>query len=460
MELIDVSLGFVLAAIGLSAATLAVFYWTGGGLTLLSFGLFALGYGATLVLGSNTIARLISLPPYAQAQALAFLSYWMVVPGILFAEQIRGPGWHRSLRRLWQMWIGLAAVLTAYDWITATPLANTNLYLACVIVMLVIVLGHVVAGGTTEAAAERRIRLVGSGLLLSLFLHDSLVALGVLPWQLSLQNVGVAAFVVSLGLVTVQRFFTNQRELVIVEHEMGTAREIQASILPQHPPTIPGLTMTVRYAPMRSVAGDMYDFVVVDDHHVGMLVADVTGHGVPAALIASMSKVAFSAQAGCAAEPGALLAAMNRALYNSHLERQFVTASYAFLDTDARTLSYSSAGHLPPLLWRAATRKVVELTGGGVFLGFQPDTTYPTRDVALQPGDRLVVYTDGVTEAANPSGAFFEREGLKRFLTDNAGLGTEAFADALMTRLRRWSEHATSDQSFEDDVTLAVVDVA
>ena len=459
MDLIDVSLGLLLAAIGLAGATLAAFYWAGGGMTLLSFGLFAFGYGATLVLGSDAVTSAIGLSPSAQLHAQAFFSYWMVVPGVLFAEQIRGPGWRSSLRLIWQVWIGLAATLTVYDWATATPFANGDIYQLCVLVMLIIVLAHVVAGETSEGAAERRIRLVGSGLLLSLFLHDNLVALGILPWQLSLQNLGVTAFVFSLGLVTVQRFFTNQRELVIVEHEMSPAREIQASILPRQPPALSGLTITVRYAPMRSVAGDMYDFVVVDDHHVGMLVADVTGHGVPAALIASMSKVAFSAQADCAAEPGALLAGMNSALCGSRFERRFVTASYVYLDTEARALSYSSAGHPAPLLLRATTREVVELTGGAMFLGFRRSTVYPTREVELQPGDRLVVYTDGVTEAADPSGAFFDRAGLEEFLASNSGLGTDAFADALMAHLRRWAGHASDDQPFADDVTLAVLDV-
>lgn len=94
-----------------------------------------------------------------------------------------------------------------------------------------------------------------------------------------------------------------------------------------------------------------------------------------------------------------------------------------------------------------------------MLLGFQPDTPYPTRDTQLESGDRLLVYTDGVTEATDPSGAYFDQTGLTSFLASNAGLDADAFADALMDHLRDWSGHTSTDQPFDDDVTLAVVDI-
>jgi len=133
----------------------------------------------------------------------------------------------------------------------------------------------VLGPGLSTDLGERRLRRVGSGLLV-VFLHDNVAQLGYLPWQLDLQNLRFTAFVCSLGLITARRFFTNQRELVIVEHEMNTAREIQSAILPERPPASSGLVVAVRYAPMRTVAGDFYDFVAVDDRGLGMLVADVS----------------------------------------------------------------------------------------------------------------------------------------------------------------------------------------
>ncbi len=459
MELVDVALGVVLTVIGTIAATLAAFYWTGGGLTLLLFGLFTVGFGAAILLDADAVTALVGVSPRTRVHAAAILGYWFPVPGVMFAEQLRGAGWHSSLRRLWQVWIPLAAVLSVVDLLTATPFFAGGFYRLCIIALLVIVFAHVVGPGPSTTSSERRLRLIGSGLLLAFFLHDNFVALGYLPWRLSLQNLGFTAFVCSLGLITAQRFFTNQRELVIVEHEMETAREIQSSILPEQPPPTAGLAVAVRYAPMRAVAGDFYDFVAVDERRLGMLVADVTGHGVPAAMIASMSKVAFSAQADRAADPGALLAGMNAALCTSRLERQFVTASYVFLEPEKRTLSYSGAGHLAPLLWRADRREIDSLGGGGILLGFLPDAAYPIETVELGSGDRLIVYTDGVTEAANPTGRFFDEARLREFIAANASLDTDTFADALMARLRAWAGHTSADQPFEDDVTLAVVDV-
>jgi serine phosphatase RsbU (regulator of sigma subunit) len=209
---------------------------------------------------------------------------------------------------------------------------------------------------------------------------------------------------------------------------------------------------------MRTVGGDLYAFVA-NSHQVGVLVADVTGHGVPAALIASMAKVAFSSQADLAATPGKLLEGMNRALCGQQLEGQFVTATYAHIDTDAHCVRYSRAGHPPPLLWQPGPRQVVQLTSGGVFMGFDPDATYPADETPIGRGDRLVLYTDGLLEVTNAAGEFFGDEGLKTFVEANSELRADEFADTLLAHLRQWSGRRGDERTFEDDVTLAVVSV-
>ena len=141
-----------------------------------------------------------------------------------------------------------------------------------------------------------------------------------------------------------------ERQFETIRHELETAREIQLSILPQDPPQIAGLDIAASYIPMTSVAGDFYDFAVIDDHTVGVLVADVSGHGMPAALIASMLKIAFAAQAGHAGDPVGVLAGLNQALYGK-FQVHYVTAAYVVIDTERQTLTYAGAGH-PPLLLR------------------------------------------------------------------------------------------------------------
>src|SRR5271168_97192 len=140
------------------------------------------------------------------------------------------------------------------------------------------------------------------------------------------------------------------QQLLTIQKELETARQIQLSILPSAVPKMAGLDIAARYIPMTSVAGDFYDFIVVDEKHIGILVADVSGHGMPAALIASMLKIALPTQEAHAADPAQVLLGLNRALCGK-FQHHFVTAAYVFLDMQNLTLTYAGAGHPPLLLW-------------------------------------------------------------------------------------------------------------
>src|SRR6516162_4419778 len=128
------------------------------------------------------------------------------------------------------------------------------------------------------------------------------------------------------------------------------------------------LEIAARYVPMTSVAGDFYDFIVVDNRHVGILVADVSGHGMPAALIASMLKIALAAQTDHAADPAKVMLGLNQALCGK-FQHHYVTAAYAFVDMEKRTLTYAGAGHPPLLLWGASSSNVRDIAENGLFLG-------------------------------------------------------------------------------------------
>src|SRR6202012_2102299 len=139
-------------------------------------------------------------------------------------------------------------------------------------------------------------------------------------------------------------------QLQTIQKELETARQIQMSILPTEIPKLDGLDIAARYIPMTSVAGDFYDFIAVDEKHIGILVADVSGHGMPAALIASMLKIALSSQVDHATDPARVLLGLNKALCGK-FEHHFVTAAYVFVDMEKGTLTYAGAGHPPLLLW-------------------------------------------------------------------------------------------------------------
>jgi sigma-B regulation protein RsbU (phosphoserine phosphatase) len=246
------------------------------------------------------------------------------------------------------------------------------------------------------------------------------------------------------------------RKLLDINQELEMAREIQLSILPHEIPKIRGLEIAARYVPMSSVAGDFYDFIIVDEKHVGILVADVSGHGLPAALIASMLQVALAAQSTHAFDPARVLAGLNRSLCGK-FTRHFVTAAYIFVDIEKKSIGYAGAAHPPLLVWRASTGCVSEVLENGLPLGLFPEATYSVVELAVEPGDKAVLYTDGVLETRSPSDQEFGIDLFKGFLESNHDLKAAMFSDLLLDKLAGWSEHPKG-YGQEDDITLLAID--
>src|SRR5579864_7735066 len=165
------------------------------------------------------------------------------------------------------------------------------------------------------------------------------------------------------------------KQLVEINTELEMARQIQLSILPNSTPKIAGMEIVARYIPMTSVAGDFYDFLVVDGSHIGILIADVSGHGLPSALIASMLQVALTTQIPHAAEPAQVLSGLNKALCGK-FTRNFVTAAYVYLDLTKNVMRYAGAGHPPMLQYRNSTGASTEFMENGIVLGMFGEVTY------------------------------------------------------------------------------------
>jgi phosphoserine phosphatase RsbU/P len=247
------------------------------------------------------------------------------------------------------------------------------------------------------------------------------------------------------------------QQLLAIQKELETARQIQLSILPSEIPKIEGLDIAARYVPMTAVAGDFYDFIVVDDKHIGILVADVSGHGMPAALIASMLKIALSAQGAHAADPAQVLLGLNQALCGK-FQHHYVTAAYLFVDMQKRTLTYAGAGH-PPLLLRDGASKVVRgVAENGLFLGRFPFATYSSVELPLTAGDRALLYTDGIPETTNPAGVEFGAACFNQLLETEQSTSADHFADRLLEELSRWSAQG-SDDELDDDITMVAIHV-
>ena len=244
-------------------------------------------------------------------------------------------------------------------------------------------------------------------------------------------------------------------QLNALNRELEMARQIQLSILPRESPGITGLEITPRYLPMSSVAGDFYDFIAVDNKHLGVLVADVSGHGLPAALIASMLQVALTAQVGHAADPGRVLSGLNQSLCGK-FQQNFVTAAYLFIDLEERAIHYAGAGHPPLIMWSETSAATQEFCENGLFLGQFPEAEYSAVKIPAGSGDCCLLYTDGVLEARNPAAEQFGRDRLHAFLKSNASLPGAPLADKLLDTLWNWS-HLGIGESQSDDITLLVL---
>jgi sigma-B regulation protein RsbU (phosphoserine phosphatase) len=245
-------------------------------------------------------------------------------------------------------------------------------------------------------------------------------------------------------------------QLLALNNELEMAREIQLSILPHSIPQLPDLKIAARFLPMTSVAGDFYDFIRIDEKHIGILIADVSGHGLPSALIASMLQVALKGQTHHATEPAKVLAGLNLALCGKFTQN-FVTAAYLYMDLENHLLRYAGAGHPPVLQWRNSTGKTAQVLENGLILGMIEEASYEALEFPLEPRDRHVLYTDGVIEASNPDRELYGTDRFMRFMDSNKALDTDNFADACLAEIARWSGQS-GEQSQQDDITLLVID--
>ena len=239
-----------------------------------------------------------------------------------------------------------------------------------------------------------------------------------------------------------------------LEKELAIAREIQASFLPEAPPVLPGIDLAGTTITHDEVGGDYYDFIPVSDSRLGIAIADVSGKGVPAALIMAGFRMSLLAEVRNEFAIRAVMRKVNSLLYESTDRDKFVTAFYGLLDHKNRVLTFSNAGHNPPILFRREG-KIQYLSEGGVALGVLADATYEERPIALRPGDVLLFYTDGVSEAESPSGEHFGVQRIERLVESMHEQDAASIMRGLVARVQEWSAGGQSD-----DVTLVVLKVS
>ncbi|MGA2435217.1 MAG: PP2C family protein-serine/threonine phosphatase [Bryobacteraceae bacterium] len=459
-QVTDIVAGTIFLSIGAAACAIAAIRWRSGARILVWWGIWSGMYGVqTLIRTPAVLPVLPDALKHAAPYAGTAIGYLILVAALLaWRELSLGP-----LRFVLQLGIiaasavavaGMAAfVLTGSDEIWT--LCNSLLALFAVLALLTAVMvprfarkflvlpdRGILAAGTLIFAFEALCSNL-SGVLL----HYRVPPIA--------DSLSFAALLLSLGYVALETMFGNERRLLSIETELETARQIQSSILPASVPENKNIRIAASYHPMTAVAGDFYQFVQIDENHLGILVADVSGHGIPAALIASMIKVAMQSVAAFAHDPAQVLGGLNRIL-SSEARGQLTSAAYVWIDTENRTALYSAAGHPPLLCWRNGRDELQRIESNGLLFGIKPDAEYPVCTVPVEPGDRLLLYTDGITEPENAAGEAFGDWQLERVVRENRLQPASELSRQLLSEIRKWRPASVSQQ---DDITLIIVDI-
>jgi len=449
-------LGTVFLFIGLAACGIAVVRGGGRIRILIWFGIFSAMYGARILAQMPAAFSLLPRSTWASRHyVIAIITYLILIPALLFWLELS----LGKLRRFLQITviaasvIGIAGVCSAF--ITESPYKfmpyNNLLAIWCFLTLAVV--NAVPSLAKRFMVIRSRIAAIGTLVLAVAVLYANLQFLFHLPYYPFFEPLAFAVFVFSLGYVAAEKIFADERRLLSIENELEIAREIQSSILPGCAPELKSLRINAAYRPMTAVAGDFYEFVPVDQNRVGFLVADVSGHGVPAALIAAIIKVAMQSVVSSAHDPPEVLRGLNRIL-SGQLRGQLISAAYLWLDTEIRKASYSAAGHPPLLCWREG--KLERIESNGLLFGVRSDSDYPVCEMPLHSGDRFLLYTDGVVEPENAVGEPFGDRKLEQVVRNNHSLPPSELSEQLLSEIRHWQPASVTQQ---DDITLIIIDV-
>src|SRR6267378_4769720 len=242
-----------------------------------------------------------------------------------------------------------------------------------------------------------------------------------------------------------------------LDHDLEIAREIQRTLLPDQSPVIAGFEIAGINLPARQVSGDYFDYIRVDDHRLGVVIADVSGKGVPASLIMAISRSVLRSQAPHNPSPSAVLRGVNRQLYPDIKEDMFISLAYLVLDHESGSVTMARAGHDAPLLYRHTKASVEPVKPPGMVLGIDSGSVFDriTNDFALpfERDDCLVLYTDGVTEALDAKGDEFGVERLSQSIRESAASGASGIVKRLIDDLRSF----VGAQPQNDDITVIAI---
>jgi len=258
------------------------------------------------------------------------------------------------------------------------------------------------------------------------------------------------------SLISMKKSVEEHDELNLIRRDIFIAHQIHHSVVIQQLPELAHIRVAYRYIPMQKMGGDFYDIIKIDENHTGVIMADVSGHGISAAIICAMLKMAFGFYQEYADQPGTLLTSINRIMYE-YLESNYITGCYAFIDTFKSEITVANAGHWSPILIQETG--IFTEWAKSLPIGWVQDMAYEETTANIHSGDRVVLYTDGVIETRNSEGTMFGYDNFQsQVMKDNNGDG-ELLVDNVVKVIRQWAELG-QNEGFEDDVTIMVLDIA
>jgi phosphoserine phosphatase RsbU/P len=242
-------------------------------------------------------------------------------------------------------------------------------------------------------------------------------------------------------------------QLISIQRDLNVAREIQQGILPQVFPPFPGRKEFGIYASMvaaKEVGGDFYDFFMIDNDRLGIVIGDVSGKGIPAAIFMAVSRTLIRATGIKGMSPGECLSYVNNLLCNESVSCMFVTVFYAILNTRTGEIEYANAGHNPPYILNSKGQYRAVESLGDIILGVYDDIAFKTGSIALKPQEGILLYTDGVTEAFNTRGEEYTDDRLRNLLSTFENNDVEKVINAIVEDVKLFSHRAPQS----DDITM------
>ena len=390
---------------------------------------------------ANPAGRAMAMP------SLRLLTYWgfgcflvgaAVAAGISFSLEGTGPGQVFLVSIMFAEVVGFTALLgvrLVFPLFDGMPYA-VNLGLQILTLLAGTLFGSVMILMSQPYFALARIRTVAMIVLVN-------AALAVV--------VGIALHTYDRMRRQIEAQYQALREKEAMERELSIARDVQRELLPRGSPLITGLSLAGACRPAVGVGGDYYDYLQFSDDRVGLVIADVAGKGIPAALLMAGLQASVRSLAAPLVDPCEVNRQLNGMLYRSTATSRYATLFFGVYDARRRTLSYSNAGHFPPL--HVGATEVCRLTADGIPLGLMEEARYGQGCRTLEPGDLLALYTDGIVEAPDARGVEFGEERLVAALRRNKDRDLDEVILTVLGEVERWTGGAAA----HDDATLVLV---